>query len=88
MVDKICTLQQGKSAQGIKNITWDCDFFDEIFSDIPIFSPLIAAESAAQLVSWIIVEAKGFTVKPVITVVDSYSCHGHIMAGDQLQQVV
>jgi len=85
MVDRICELERGKRARGIKNISWDDDFLEEIFPDIPVFSPIIATEAAAQLVSWIIIEAKDFTVKPVITVVDSYICNGHIMPGDQLE---
>lgn len=85
MVDRICELERGKRARGIKNISWDDDFLEEIFPDIPVFSPIIATEAAAQLISWIIIEARDFTVKPVVTVVDSYVCNGHIMPGDQLE---
>ena len=85
MVDRICDLESGKRARGIKNISWGDDFLEEIFPDIPVFSPIIATEAAAQLVSWIIIEASDFTVKPVITVVDSYVCNEHFMPGDQLE---
>lgn len=87
MIDRICELQQGKSARGIKNISWDDDFLEELFPGIPVFSPIIIAEATAQLVSWIIIEAKDFTVKPVITIVDSYVCNGHVRPGDQVEIV-
>jgi 3-hydroxyacyl-[acyl-carrier-protein] dehydratase len=85
MIDTICSLQQGTRACGIKNISWNDDFLLEVFPDVPVFSPVIAAEAAAQLVSWIVVQARDFTVKPVITIVDAYSCTGHIRPGDQLE---
>ncbi len=87
MIDKICSLERGKRARGIKNITWNDRFLQEIFPDVPVYSSIIAAESAAQLVSWAIIEARDFTVKPVITIVDSYTCTGHIRPGDQLEVV-
>ena len=70
---------------GIKNISWDNDFLEETFPGITIFSPVIAVEAAAQLVSWIVVEAKEFTVKPVIIMADAYHCSCHILPGDQLE---
>jgi 3-hydroxyacyl-[acyl-carrier-protein] dehydratase len=85
MIDTICSLQPGTSACGIKNISWDDDFLLEVFPGAPVFSSVIAAEAAAQLVSWIIVQARDFTVKPVITIVDSYACTGHIRPGDRLE---
>jgi len=84
MIDRICELEHGKSARGIKNISWDDDFLEEFFPGIPVFSPVIIAEAAAQLVSWVIVTARDFTVKPVITLVDAYQCTRHIRPGDQL----
>lgn len=85
MVDKICELKPGKSVKGIKNISWDTFFLEEIFSGLPIYSPVIISEAAAQLVSWAIIEARNYTVKPVITMVDTYTCGSHIMPGDQVQ---
>jgi len=85
MVDRICELSRATSARGIKNISWDDDFLDEYVPDMPVFSPALLAESVAQLVSWIIIEAKDFTVKPVITVLDSFVCTGHPRPGDQLE---
>ncbi len=85
MVDRIYDLQKGKSARGIKNISCDDGFMEEILPGVPVFSPVIAAEAAAQLVSWIIIEARNFTVKPVITMVDRYVCSGKIMPGDRLE---
>jgi len=84
MVDRICELKSGKSAKGLKNISWDADFLEENFSGLPVFSPVIAVEAVAQLVSWVIIEARDFTVKPVITMADSCICSGHIMPGDQI----
>jgi 3-hydroxymyristoyl/3-hydroxydecanoyl-(acyl carrier protein) dehydratase len=85
LIDRICELLPGKSARGIKNISWDDDFLEELFPGIPVFSPIIIAEATAQLVSWIIIEAKEFTVKPVITIVDNYVCNGHVQPGDQVE---
>lgn len=85
MIDRICQLEPGVRALGIKNISWDGDVIEEYFPGIPVFSPVIATEAAAQLVSWAIIAARDFTVKPVITIVDSYRCHGHIRPGDQIE---
>jgi len=85
MIDRICELERGKSARGIKNISWDDDFLEEVFPGYPVISPVIISEAAAQLVSWVITEAKEFAVKPVITVVDSYVCSAHARPGDQLE---
>jgi len=85
MVDKICEINPGKSVKGIKNISWDDYFLEEIFPNIPVYSPVIIAEAAAQLVSWAIIKERDYTVKPVITIVDTYTCGKHIMPGDQLQ---
>jgi 3-hydroxymyristoyl/3-hydroxydecanoyl-(acyl carrier protein) dehydratase len=85
MIDKICELEHGRSARGIKNISWDDYFLEEFFPGTPVFSPVIIAEAAAQLVSWVIVTARDFTVKPVITLVDTYQCLGHVRPGDQLE---
>ncbi|MFC1591988.1 3-hydroxyacyl-ACP dehydratase FabZ family protein [Thermodesulfobacteriota bacterium] len=85
MVDRICALEKGKHARGIKNISLNDTFLEEQFPDVPVYSPIVLCEAAAQLVSWIIVQARDFTVKPVITIVDSYDCHGLAMPGDQLE---
>jgi len=85
MVDRICELSRGTSARGIKNISWDHEFLDEYVPGVPVFSPVLLTESAAQLISWAIIEAKDFTVKPVITILDSYVCTGHPRPGDQLE---
>lgn len=85
MVDKICELKPEISVKGIKNISWDSFFLEETFPGLPVFSPVIISEAAAQLVSWAIIQARDYTVKPVITIVDTYSCTRHIMPGDQVQ---
>ena len=85
MVDRICELSRGASASGIKNISWDDDFLDEYAPGVPVFSPVLLTEAVAQLLSWAIIEAKDFTVKPVITILDSYVCTGHPRPGDQLE---
>ena len=85
MIDRIVQLEPGVRARGIKNVSWDGDIIEEYFPGIPVFSPVIATEAAAQLVSWAIIAARDFTVKPVITIVDSYRCHAHIRPGDQIE---
>jgi len=84
-VDRILTLESSKSVQGIKNISFDGDFLEEAFPGIPVFSPVIAIEAVAQLVSWLIIKVSDFTVKPVITMLDAYTCHRHIQPGDCLE---
>ena len=85
MVDRICELEHATSARGIKNISQDDDFLDAYAPGIPVFSPVLLAEALAQLISWVIIEARDFTVKPVITLLDSYSCRGHARPGDLLE---
>ena len=85
MVDRICELKQGSHIRGIKNVSWDDDFLEENFSGIPVFSPVIAAEAVAQLLSWLIIASTDFTVKPVITMLDRFAAGRPIMVGDQLR---
>ena len=84
-VDRICELDKEKQVRAIKNIGWETNFLEEVFPGLPIFSPVIITEAAAQALSWLIVEARGFTVKPLITVLDSYVCHKHVQPGDQIE---
>jgi 3-hydroxyacyl-[acyl-carrier-protein] dehydratase len=84
-VDRICELDKEKQVRAIKNIGWETNFLEEVFPGIPVFSPVIITEAAAQALSWLIVEARGFTVKPLITVLDSYVCHKHVQPGDQIE---
>jgi 3-hydroxymyristoyl/3-hydroxydecanoyl-(acyl carrier protein) dehydratase len=84
-VDRICELDRGRRVRAIKNISWYGDFLEEIFPGLPVFSPVIAAEAAAQALSWLIVEARDFSVKPLITVLDSYTCSRHMQPGDQIE---
>lgn len=83
-VDRICALEKGKRVRAIKNISGDEEFLVEIFPGLPVLSPVIAAEAAAQALSWLIVEARDFAVKPLITVLDEYVCHKHVQPGDQI----
>ena len=84
-VDRICELEKGRRVRAVKNISWYGDFLEEIFPGLPVFSPVIAAEAAAQALSWLIVEARDFAVKPLITMLDSYTCSHHIQPGDQIE---
>jgi 3-hydroxymyristoyl/3-hydroxydecanoyl-(acyl carrier protein) dehydratase len=84
-VDRICELDRGTRVRAVKNISWYGDFLEEIFPGLPVFSPVIAAEAAAQALSWLIVEAKDFSVKPLITVLDSYTCSRHVQPGDRIE---
>jgi 3-hydroxyacyl-[acyl-carrier-protein] dehydratase len=84
-VDRICELERGRRVRAVKNVSLHGDFLQEIFPGLPVFSPVIAAEAAAQALSWLIVDAKDFTVKPLITVLDSCTCSRHLQPGDQLE---
>ncbi len=84
MIDKICSLSPGQYARGIKNVSYNGDFLNELFPGHIICSPVIICEAIAQLVSWILVQEKNFTAKPVITVVDTYESTGHARPGDSL----
>jgi 3-hydroxymyristoyl/3-hydroxydecanoyl-(acyl carrier protein) dehydratase len=84
-VDRILPLESSKLVRGIKNVSFDGDFLEEIFPEIPVYSPVIASEAVAQLVSWLIIKVSDFTVRPVITMLDAYTCHRHIQPGDHLE---
>ncbi len=85
MVDRICKLSPGKYITGIKNISWNDDFLEEVFPGGPFYSPVIAAEAVAQLISWLIIKSSNFSLKPVITMLDSFDITGYMIPGDQLQ---
>jgi len=85
LVDRIIELAEGKRASGIKNISWDEDFFEEIFPGIPVFFSIVLAEAAAQLISWLITATSNFKVMPLVTMLDSYRCSGHVQPGAQIE---
>ena len=85
MIDRICDLEPGVRARGIKNITLNDGFLTEEYPGLAIYPPMILCEAVAQLVSWLIIEARDFTVKPVITVVETFSVFQHPRPGDRLE---
>ncbi len=79
------SFRAGQAPAASKTFPGIDEFLDEYVPGVPVFSPVLLTESVAQLISWAIIEAKDFTVKPVITILDSYVCTGHPRPGDQLE---
>ena len=68
MVDRICELERGKRARGIKNITWNDDFLEETFPGITIFSPVIAVEAVTIEVITANQTGKAFMNEPTLLI--------------------
>jgi 3-hydroxymyristoyl/3-hydroxydecanoyl-(acyl carrier protein) dehydratase len=83
-VDKILTLESGKRAIGIKQVS-EHDIYLKPTHDgrFSLFSCIIG-EAMGQLASWTIMKAKDFTLRPVAGVVGEVKIFGEAYIGDTI----
>ena len=65
-VDRILKMEKGRSAEGIKNVSFHAmSILFKKCRTIPYFRERLALKQIAQLISWLVIYTKDFTVKPV-----------------------
>lgn len=58
MVDRVLTYQTGKSAIGIKNLSYNEQFFQGHFPQEPVMPGVLQMEALAQLGAWLVLQEK------------------------------
>ncbi len=83
-VDRILELEKGKSAVGIKNVSFSDEYLVNIVPGFPVLPRSFTIEAISQLISWLVIYTKDFAVKPVAVMTDSTKFSGDIRPGDQM----
>ena len=83
-VDRILELEKGKCATGIKNVSFSDEYLVNIVPNFPVIPRSLTMESIAQLISWLVIISKDFTVKPVAVMTENIKLSGYAIPGDQL----
>lgn len=60
LVDRITSLESGKRATALKNVTLSEDFFTHHFPDHPIMPGALITECLVQLADWVLREKEAF----------------------------
>jgi len=84
LVDKIISLESGKRAVGIKNVTLSEDFFTDHFPGQPIMPGALITECLVQLADWVIREKYNFEQISFPTTFERVKFHRLVRPGDQL----
>ncbi|MGR3179895.1 MAG: hypothetical protein ACUZ8E_17785 [Candidatus Anammoxibacter sp.] len=83
-VDRILELEKGKCATGIKNVSFSDEYLVSIVPNFPVMPRSLTMESIAQLISWLVIISKDFTVKPIAVMTENIKWRGYAIPGDQL----
>ena len=83
-VDRILELEKGKSAVGIKNVSFSDECLVNIVPGFPVMPRSLTIEVISQLISWLVICTKDFAVKPVAVMTDSTKFFEDVRPGDQM----
>lgn len=83
-VDRILEIEKGKSAKGIKNVSFSDEYLVNIVPNYPVMPRPLTIEAIAQLISWLVIWSKDFTVKPVAVMTECTKFYDNIRPGDQM----
>lgn len=83
-VDRILELEKGKYATGIKNVSFSDEYLVNIVPNFPSLPRSLTVESIAQLISWLVIFSKDFSVKPIAVMTDNIKISGDAIPGDQM----
>lgn len=83
-VDRILKMEKGKCAEGIKNVSFSDEYLINIAPNFPVLPRSLSVEAIAQLISWLVIVTKDFTVKPVAVMTDFTEFSGDARPGDQM----
>ena len=85
LVDRILSLERGKGAVGIKNVTMSEEFLAHHFPDRPIMPETLIVEALVQLADWIVREQTDFRCLGLATGFNRLKFRRVIRPGDQLR---
>jgi len=85
LIDRIVSLESGKRAAGIKNVTLSEDFFTDHFPDHPIMPGALITECLVQLADWVLRESTNFEQVGIPCAFDRVKFHRLVRPGDQLR---
>ncbi len=83
-VDRILKMEKGKCAEGIKNVSFSDEYLVQTVPNYSVLPRTLSFEAIAQLISWLVIYTKDFTVKPVAVMTAHTKFFGEIRPGDQL----
>ena len=84
-VDRILEFEPGKRALGVSNITSNAAFLRDEGSAAGSVPSCLVGEALGQLGAWLVMEANGFSLRPVAGLVETVEILGQAHAGDPLQ---
>jgi 3-hydroxyacyl-[acyl-carrier-protein] dehydratase len=84
LVDRITSLQRGKCATAVKNISLSEDFFEHHFPQRPIMPGVLITECFVQLADWLLRETRDFDSVALPSAFESVKFHHLVCPGDQL----
>jgi len=86
LVDKIVSMEVGKGAVGIKNVTGNEEFFNGHFPDRPLMPGVLIVEALAQVAGVCLLSMMGnYGKTPFFTGLDSVRFRKPVFPGDQLE---
>jgi 3-hydroxyacyl-[acyl-carrier-protein] dehydratase len=85
LVDKILSLETGKRAVGVKNVTLSEDFFADHFPGQPIMPGALITECLVQLADWVVREQNDFERISFPATFERVKFHRLVRPGDQLR---
>lgn len=83
-VDRILELENNKHAVGIKNVSFSDEWLVDIAPNFPVMPRSLTIEAIAQLISWLVICSRDFTVKPVAVMTDGTQFTDDVRPGDQM----
>ncbi|RMD60330.1 MAG: 3-hydroxyacyl-[acyl-carrier-protein] dehydratase FabZ [Nitrospirae bacterium] len=88
LVDKIISLEIGKSAVGIKNVTINEPFFQGHFPDFPVMPGVLIMEVALQVTTILCVKTYGKKGVVYVDKIEDVKFKNLVVPGDQLRMEV
>lgn len=84
-VDQILSLDPGRHAVGVKHVTEADVFLRRRAGAGPILRPCIVGEALGQLGAWVVMQANGFTLRPVAGIARDVRLLGTAAPGDEIR---
>lgn len=86
-IDRFETLESGKRACAIKNVTLAEDHLHDHFPGYPVMPASLIVEGMAQTAGILVGEARQFQEKVILAKVSRATFHAEVFPGDQLRHV-
>lgn len=80
-VDRIDAVRKYASARGVKTVTFEEGFIDELSAEPGMIPRMLLIECAAQLVSWLVLYSTDFATIPLIAKIDEAAIECSVPCG-------